>query len=68
MMAIFYNTNTFMDDPAYSEMRLVVVSENDGTKRGYISGDGDKLLEFTGKTIDEILIKIEEKCKEIIET
>ena len=66
MMATFDNTNTFMDNPAYSEMRMVVVSEYDGSKRGYISGDGNKLLEFTGKTIDEILIKMEEKCKEII--
>jgi histidinol phosphatase-like enzyme len=66
-MVTFDNTNTFMDDPAYSETRLVIVSEDDGIKRGYISGDGNKLLEFTGKSLNEILIKIEEKCKDIIE-
>lgn len=66
MKSSLSDINIFMDDPGYSEMRLVIISEYDGSKRGYISGDGEKLFEYKDFTVEGVLLKISNKCQEII--
>lgn len=57
---------TVMINPAFLEMRFVMVSNEDGW-RAYISGDGEKLFEYVGNTSEEVLGMISNRCKEIIE-
>lgn len=58
---------TIMNNPAFFEMRLVVVSNENGW-RAYISGDGEKLFEYVGDTPDEVLGSISDQCRKIIES
>jgi hypothetical protein len=59
----------FLADPRCAEGRLVVVCEQTGALRGYVSQDGNKVVEVIdkdGKSIDNILTQLEAKCKQII--
>jgi hypothetical protein len=59
--------STILNNPAFLETRLVIVSDEKGW-RGYISGDGEKLFEYVGYTMEEVFNDIIERCKNIIES
>ena len=58
--------STILNNPAFLETRLVVVSDEKGW-RGYISGDGEKLFEYAEDTMEEVINKIIDRYKNIVE-
>lgn len=59
--------NIFMKNPAYLEMRLVCVFGEDNKVKGYISGDGEKIFEYIGNDLNEVLRRLEILCMTAIE-
>jgi hypothetical protein len=57
---------TVLVNPAFSEMRFVIVSDEKEFVRGYISGDGDKLFECQGDTAESVFLELSEWCKRSI--
>jgi len=62
----FLYAGAVLTNPSFSEMRFVVVSD-EIEFRGYISGDGEKLFECHGNTIESVFSELFEWCKNIVE-
>lgn len=59
-------TEEVLLDPLVSEAKLVVKTGNKGEFIGYVSVDGDQIVRVTGKSLKEVLIKVEDTCSLIV--
>ena len=56
-----------LNDPRVSESRLCIVSDMRSRWHGYISADGEKLFEYEGLSVEDILLLIECACKKYVD-
>lgn len=62
----FRCANKLMSDPRCYESRMVFVFDEKEKVRGYVSMDGDKIVEAEGKELTDTFYKVLDKCRNIV--